>query len=241
MPFTPPTPTDLAAFGLGGMLRCGLELRERARRADSVQEVGEVVVRYFHDVFRDPVNGERQCALVRFYRTRSFGELPEDDRAFARDLLGGVDIGAETRCLTLVATAGSRPEWNDRAKSRGHRVIPLLNREMVERAPMIAQLVTQLGLDIGDVVQPDPEVIRGLQGKTYNVFHVEHARDNPYIPAQRDFVLPFGIESVIGFGGLIGSDLFSVILFSTVPITAESASRFRTLALDVKGVLHVQE
>jgi hypothetical protein len=67
------------------------------------------------------------------------------------------------------------------------------------------------------------------------VFHVEDALGSPYIPAQ-EFVTSFGIKSVLGFGGILGTgDLFAVILFATVHVPASAADRFRTLALDVKG------
>jgi hypothetical protein len=68
------------------------------------------------------------------------------------------------------------------------------------------------------------------------VFHVENAVGSPYIPAQQEFVEKFGIRSVLGFGGVIGTgELFAVILFSTVHVSTNAAERFRTLALDVKS------
>jgi len=47
--------------------------------------------------------------------------------------------------------------------------------------------------------------------------------------------VPFGIRSVIGFGGMLPSgNLFAVILFTKVPIPRETADLFRPLALSVK-------
>jgi hypothetical protein len=81
-------------------------------------------------------------------------------------------------------------------------------------------------------------VVRELAGKRHGVFHVESALGSPYIPAQEDFVVRFGIKSVLGFGGLlVNGDLFAVILFTTVQVSPASADRFRTLALDVKSGL----
>ena len=53
---------------------------------------------------------------------------------------------------TLLATAGDEPEWNSRHTSRGHAAIPLPSARIVERFPMIAQLIRQLGFDVADVV-----------------------------------------------------------------------------------------
>jgi hypothetical protein len=45
------------------------------------------------------------------------------------------------------------------------------------------------------------------------------------------------LRSVLGFGGLLfNGELFAVILFSTVHVSATAADRFRTLAPDVKSV-----
>ena len=107
---------------------------------------------------------------------------------------------------------------------------------MIDRAPMISQLFSQLGVPLENVIAASPELVRQMAGKTYGIFHVEKAEGSPYIPAQDDFVVKYGIQSVVGFGGgLVNGDVFSIILFSTVPISAAAAARFRALALDVKA------
>jgi hypothetical protein len=107
---------------------------------------------------------------------------------------------------------------------------------MVEKAPMIAQLIKEMGLELSSVLKPSPDIVRELAGKRHGVFHVQDALGSPYIPAQDEFVRRFGIQSVVGFGGMLPSaDFFSVILFSTVRVSPESADRFKSLALDVKG------
>jgi hypothetical protein len=101
---------------------------------------------------------------------------------------------------------------------------------------MISQLIKEFGLQLSSVLQPSAEIVRELAGKRHGVFHVEDALGSPYIPAQQEFVVRFGIRSVLGFGGLlVNGDLFAVILFATVRVPEESADRFRTLALDVKS------
>ena len=47
---------------------------------------------------------------------------------------------------TFLSMSGSQPAWNDVGQSVGHRVIPLPSEEAVERLPMIAQLLRQLGI-----------------------------------------------------------------------------------------------
>src|SRR5215210_2573661 len=120
--------------------------------------------------------------------------------------------------------------------SRGHKAVPLPSPEIVEKAPMISQLIKELGLELSYVLQPTPDIVKELAGKKHGVFHVEHALGSPYIPAQQEFVVRFGIKSVLGFGGMLASgDLFAVILFATVRVPSSTAERFKSLALDVKS------
>jgi hypothetical protein len=228
-------PYDLTTFGLGDMLKCSPRLRATATGAASLEAAAQRVCRFLYDELRDS-EGKRQCALVRCYKTHAFGLLEPDLQAFARAVMGVVSPPATMKCLTLMATVGQVPSWNSRSLSRGHRAIPLPSPEIVEKAPMISQLIKEFGLELSSVLQPSPEVVRELAGKRHGVFHVEDALGSPYIPAQEEFVARFGIRSVLGFGGLLVSgDLFAVILFATVRVSAESADRFRTLALDVKS------
>ena len=176
--------------------------------------------------------------LVRCYKTHAFGSLPQDLRRYARRASGEIEVPRPTmKCLTLLATAGSEPQWNMRSSSKGHQAIPLPSPRIVERAPMIARLIKDFGLELTDVIEPTPEVVRNLAGKTYGVFHVEEAVGSAAIPAQEDFVVKHGIRSALGFGGsLVSGDLFAVVMFSRVSISVATADRFRTMALDVKSL-----
>jgi hypothetical protein len=77
-------------------------------------------------------------------------------------------------------------------------------------------------------------VLEQEERRNYNVFHVEEALGSPYIPAQKEFVVPYGIRSIVGFGGVVRNDLFAVILFSRVKIARASAERFRSVALELR-------
>jgi hypothetical protein len=228
-------PSDLTRFGLTEMLRCSTELRRAAKDAASLEEAAQRVCQTLYDELVMP-DGAHACALVRCYKTHPYGKLPADLQAFARAVLKGHALAPTVRCLTLLGTVGDEPPWNSRRTSAGHQAIPLPSADIVEKAPMIAQLIRQFGLELSDVVQSTTDIVRGVQGKTYGVFHVPEAAGSPYIPAQKDFILKFGIRSVVGFGGSLPSgDFFAVILFARVPVSAETADRFRNLALDVKS------
>jgi hypothetical protein len=139
------------------------------------------------------------------------------------------------KCLTLLATAGADPAWNSRHTSTGHKALPLPSEESIARSPMIAQLIRQLGVETASLFAADPHVMIDLDQHSFNVFHVADAVGSPHIPAQHGFVIPYGIQSVIGFGGqLPNGELFATVLFSTVSVPRETADLFKTLALALK-------
>ena len=174
--------------------------------------------------------GSPALALVRFYKTHPFDKLPEDLRAFARGMLEE-DPDPETRCLTMLATRGLEPDWNDRRRSQGHQAIPLPSVEFIHRLPMVAALIDQIGLGLADVVRPDRARVAELARKNYDVFHVPEALGSVFVPAQ-DFVERHGVTSALGFGGVLFSgDFYAIVMFSRVPISVEVADRIRVLSL----------
>lgn len=228
---------DLARFSLHEMLQCKTGLAQAVAGSDSMEDAARAVARYLYDECGSGGAAERACALVRVYKTHSYGQLPPALRKFADTAGQTGPYRPAVKCLTLLATVGDEPAWNSRRSSRGHQAIPLPSAGIIEQAPMIAQLVKQMGLEVEALINPSPNLLRELEGKTFNVFHVPNALNSPFIPAQKDFVLPHRIRSVLGFGGLLRSgDLFAIIMFARENIPRETADRFRGIALDVKAL-----
>ena len=83
--------------------------------------------------------------------------------------------------------------------------------------------------------KPDTKLLLDTEQRAYNVFYVPNAVGSFYIPAQKEFVIPYGIKSIIGFGGVFPTgDIFAIIMFLKVPVTEWVAGLFKTLALNVK-------
>lgn len=236
---------DLNQMTLADWQQCGKALSEIATTAQSMEQVAEGIVAYLYDTLGVAAENDapRACALVRLYKTHAYQRLPLPLMDFADAVLEGQAVPFGMKCLTLLATAGDEPAWNDRTQSAGHQAIPLVNSEMVARIPMVARLVEQFGLDTRTLLQADaellnPDLILELAQKKYRVFHVEDAVGSPYIPAQANFVQRYGLRSVVGFGGLLPSgDLYAVILFSRVSVARSTAEEFASLALPVKIAL----
>jgi hypothetical protein len=229
---------DLSRFSLRETTECGTILRGIGAGARSMEEVAQRITALLHESLRDGTGEARAAVLVRLFVTLPYADLPEELRAFARAVLGDEPPWPTLKCLTLLGSAGVEAAWNSRATSVGHKALPLASEESITRSPMIAQLITQLGLPMGRLLSPDPDFVLDAQQHTYNVFHVADALGSPHIPAQQQFVVPFGVRSVVGFGGLLPTgDLFATIVFARQRITRETADLFRVLALNVKVAL----
>jgi PAS domain S-box-containing protein len=229
----------LADFGLRDMIECGRGVRSVAQQAGSMEQAARMLVAFLRESLTDEASLQKDCALVRCFKTHPLRRLPPALRDRAHALLTHHhDRDSELPCLTLLASSGDIPAWNSRFTSAGHAVIPLESIEVVDRAPMISQLIRQMGFDLGAVLAPTEELLLESDERAYGVFHVQHAPGSPFIPSQQSFIKQHRIESVVGFGGLLPSgDLFAMILFSRVPIARRTADLFRTLALSVKLVL----
>jgi hypothetical protein len=229
---------DLTHFRLSDMIVVGRELRALGQNATSMEEVARRVVNLFYDRFRVHETNQTYCTMVRCFKTHRFDLMPPDLQRLAEMKLDGAPISHELRCLTLLASRGDLPDWNDRHKSTAHQAIPLPTPDIVEQTPMIARLIRQLGMSVAQIVQPEHDLLVDLEQQSFNVFHVEDAVGSKYVPAQSTFVKPYGVKSALGFGGMLPSgELFSIVMFSKVRITRETAQLFRTLALGVKLAL----
>lgn len=229
---------NLTRFGFSDMM----DLRARLRsifddEPATIAEAGERVVRFLYRELAD-AEGLPACALVRLFKTHPYDQLDQLRKDFVRKMVPSAELMQSLRCLVLVATAGDLDEWNSPLNSRGHMAIPLTSEKMVEEAPMISQLIKQLGVKVSTVLRPDPALLLDMNDTSHNVFHVRKALGSPFIVAQDEFVVPYKIESVIGFGGMVASgDLFATILFSKVPISVETADLFKVVGLNMKVAL----
>ncbi len=226
---------QVAELRIQDILALDAALGRAAHDADSVEDVAQRMVRHLYLNLLD--GGDLACPLVRFYKTIPYGELLPELQLYVRKRAAGPPAPS-LKCLTLLATAGQRPEWNDRWLSRDHQAIALGSEADIARLPMVGELIRQLGISPDAVMAADPRLIVDEEKRTYNVFHVEEAPGSPFVPAQEEFVRPLGIRSVLGFGAMLGSgELSAIILFSRVPISRDLARQCKLLALSVRRAL----
>ena len=229
---------DLTSLTESQISECGARLEAFGPGAPNMEAVANDIVRHIYDSMTDPATGEKACALVRLYKTHLYDKLDAGLQGFADAILGETERPDDMRCLTLLATVGEHADWNSRANSNGHKAIPLPSAEFVGKIPMIARLVSQFGLEVNAVLRPDPAIMVGLGDQACSVFHVPEAVGSPYIPAQDDFVIPYGVRSVVGFGGMLPSgELYVVIMFAKAQVSRDVAERFSAMAAHVKTAI----
>lgn len=228
---------EMTNFTIRDMTSCGKTLRTIGAGASSMEEVSTRIVKYLFDSLVEG-DGKQACSLVRLFISHPIHDLDDERRRIAEKKLGEIPTSKRLKCLVLMGTVGEDSAWNSCKDSKGHQVIPLPSEEAVNQIPMIRNLIKQLGLEVSMVVKSDPRLILDMEQKTFNVFHVPDALDSPYIPAQNEFVIPYGIKSVLGFGGLFPSgEIFTCILFFKIHISRDLAELFTTLSLNVKIAL----
>jgi len=225
-------------FTLADLTKCSSSMRSMGQGATSMEETAGRIVQFIYNNFINEETGEKECILVRLFKTHSYGELDKELQNSAQVILGDSSAPPDMKCLVLLASAGVKPEWCSRKYSQGHKAIPLPSEDFIKAFPMIRQLIQQMGIETNTVLKPDPAVVLDMAQKSYNVFYIPEAIGSNYVPAQDDFVTPFNVRSVLGFGGILPSgNLYAIITFIKVPILSETIPIFRSLALSVKLAL----
>ncbi len=194
-----------------------------------LQEAAQLFVEALASAFPESL------VLSRVYVVAPSVAVPQADRDIADAIARGAGAKLEnsTPLLSLLGSAGRQPAWNDRGYSRNHRVIPLLNSTYVEEIPMVAGLLSDLGVNLGsfDTESTHRMMLGGLNG----IFYVEDAttardtKDRLLIPAQ-DFVKEFGVKTVFGMGGAyLDGTLVVAVLFCSETVREAIARRLALL------------
>jgi PAS domain S-box-containing protein len=219
------TSVDLRRLTLCDAARCGSALRDLARGKTCLEDLAQATTEYFYRTFKDQKTGNPDLSLVRFFKTHPYGDLPPDLQKIAAAGAQPERISEDDRCLVLLGSCGVEPEWNSRHESVAHQALPILDSESLAQMPMVESLFSGLGWDMS---QGAKEKVN----RTCEVFLIEEALGSPSIPSQKHFVEPYGIRSVVGFGGVAGDqELFCVLLFTKVHVGRRASRIFRSLGL----------
>lgn len=184
-------------------------------------------------------------ALARLFLVLPFEELPQADRSYATKMAEGITdrraVDKKTPVLSLVGTRGIEPAWNTRTRSANHLAIPLIDKEFVQSAPMIAQLLAHLEVEFARFDDGRPIATRQLLGGKNQRFYVQDAartRDAQGRPviASQEFVSEYKIKTVFGMGGAYyDGKLAAAVLFSQETLDVSVVDRFPSLISNFDG------
>lgn len=207
-------------------------IKERCKGLSSLEEIAQELMNTFCQVFITD-SGKSAFVLSRFFKSCIYEELPDDIKIYIQHQEGKEEVSAQNRYLTLLGTTGDLEEWKCRKTSKGHQVLSLYDYRTINNIPMLSALINQIGFDISEAVKHDKNIIINKINKEeydFGVFCVEEARGSKLIPEQAEFVEPFGIKSVIGFGGVYKTgNIYAIIVFSREKISSEKAKMFLSL------------
>lgn len=203
----------------------------------TMEGVCQILVQTLYEVFTNEHN-ESDFALCRIFKSCSFDELPPDIQNHINNKEAGKSLPEHRTYLTPLGTYGEKEEWGLKANSKEHTAIPLYDSNLIKNTPMISSIFEQIGFDLLSFSNTDSSILLNQKDKDYGVFLVDSIEGSPFIPHQKDFVKPFGIQSAFGFGGVLPtSSIFVATIFSKHQIHLDTAKLFQCLAPAFKGLL----
>lgn len=220
---------SLSVLSVRGLAELCTRISDCSTAATSMEQVAGRAIAVLRNAFTGD-DGRSDIVLARLFVTSSTTALPAElrDRARAQCLQDGTGTGTG-RNLLLLATEGDLPAWCDRRRSRAHEVLTLGDPAHLGSMPMVAALVSHLGLDVDGFLRGNHSTENEL-----GVFFVREALGDPAIPDQH-FVREHGVRAVLGFGDVLpGGEVFTVVVFTRSPVADEVAAMFRTLAVAAK-------
>ncbi len=177
--------------------------------------------------------------LARVFAVLPLGKLPDEERAWAERFAvlasRPVPLDPATPVLTLLGSAGVQAAWTKRTASVGHLAIPLVDAQLVDGAPMIAELLTSLQVDVQKKPGTSVVELRRLAGGRDGRFYVADAQSSVdtrgrRIIAAADFVAKHELRTVFGMGGAyLGGEIVAAIVFTKEVLTALEVDRFPSL------------
>ncbi|MBM4054944.1 MAG: PAS domain S-box protein [Planctomycetes bacterium] len=201
-----------------------------------LEEVAQEFTKIFYESFTTD-SGKNPFVLVRFFNTCSYHNLPEDIRAYIQSEEQKKKPLPEDRYLTLMGTYGDREEWRSRKDSKNYQAFFLSDPQFHAKFPMFSAVFRQIGIEILSGSQLDMSILIKERHKQLSAFCVENAVGSNLIPKQSEFVEPFAIQSVFGFGGIYPTgNVYIIAIFSREKINKETASLFLSLNPVVKQI-----
>lgn len=224
---------SLESCALAKACWCLARVRQLISESDSLPAFLQAISTLLQQSFVNELTDTPEIVLARCFISRPFASLSIEDQMLVRTQYGGDEILPTSPFLVLEGSAGVVEGWNAPKQSSRYRVVPLNVPEFASRFPMFAEVLRQLQFVVAgeSVGALDIESV----GSSTQVFSVNGAVGSPFIPAQDEFVVPFGIRAAVGCGGVFGEgQCFVLLLFTRVAISERAMELLRLIALSIR-------
>lgn len=206
-------------------------LWQEAKSTVSHEQTSQYIVESLYREFVTP-KGDPTLALTRIFRLTGVDELPPDVLTLAgRDELAG---------MALTGTYGMEKAWQNRKTSANHQWVPISKIGVPKRIPMFQEVLSQMGIDLQHLYDHG-EIVAAQHSPYTGFFHIPDVPRAAAIPDQETFVKPYGIKSLVGFGGFLAHPvhtcMFILYAFSREFISAEEAQAFHVMQSFVGAAL----
>jgi hypothetical protein len=229
----------LRTYSLEDLSHLRNELRTLAEDCPTMQSAGQRCISRLYEEFEESV------VLVRLFATLPFAFLPAREQAFARrvaDKKGLLpSLNEDTIVVTLLASRGSSPQWDDPGNSRDRLAIPLLNASCLDVIPIVGRVLSGAITEVPWLTKQETLLMRESMGKMSQLILIEDARtarsgDGHSLVSAEDFVKANGVRSVLALGGkYLNGTALALILFTRETLTEDQVSKFTTIINTVKS------
>ena len=150
------------------------------------------------------------------------------------------ELTEDTIVVTLLASRGSKPQWNDPSNSRDHLAIPLLSASFFETIPIVSRLLSGVITEVPWLTKQQTLMMRESMGNMSQVNCVEDARtartgDGHILITAQNLVQQNGVRSVVALGGrYLNGTALALVLFTREELTEGQVSKFATIVNTLK-------
>ncbi len=225
---------DISELTLARVFDLSQSIKVKCKDKSNLEQVAQELMKTLcQTIITDSDNSA--IVLGRLFKSCSYSDLTEDIQNYIQQRGNANAITPESKFLTLLGTWGELEEWQHIEESKNYKAFSLNDKDVLYKFPMLSAVFNQIGYNIPTETEPDKSIIIDDQDKEYGVFYVKDATGNKLVPKQAEFVEPYGVKSVIGFGGRYGNNnIYSIILFFRECISRQTAELFPSLNPAIK-------
>ena len=232
---------DFNQLSIAKIIKLSKDIKEKCVNFSSFEEVAQELMRVLYSSFVTE-GGRSPFVLARFFKSCAYSELPDDIRNYIHNKESQGNSISDNKYLTLLGSFGELDNWKSRNLSENYKAFPMHDKHMLDRFPMLSAAFEEIGLDLSHLRQTDKSILIKDKHRQYGVFCVENADGSKLIPKQEEFVRPYSVKSVFGFGGIYStSNVYAVLIFSRERLSRKDAQLFLSLNPAIKQITLVHE